>query len=147
MSKDEILEILPTPDSEIFKNLRENSPYNIMLEYSYAINEKYNKKISATVTESSIIEDKNSHGTELNYAFYINAPIGRGYFYKLFEVKLEKDAQYPVSVKAFEKQTKNFGKAETADHFNSILIKIFKSRFTSNLILNLLVQVDFYNEV
>ena len=146
MSKEEILNILPTPEGEEFAKIKKSNPYNIMLHYSNAINEKYKGKLSATITESSMTESSNNSATVISYAFYINAPIGRGYFYRLFEITPEKNAPYPVEIKLFEKDTQDFGKAETSEEFNNKLLSIFKSGFTSTLLLNLLAQVDLYNE-
>lgn len=146
MSKEEILNILPTPEGEEFKKIKENNPYSILLRYSDAINEKYKSKLSATITESSKIEKSDDSETLPTYAFYISAPIGRGYFYKLFEVIPEKNAPYPVDIKLFGKQLQDFGKAENPEDYNKKILEIFKSNFVSDLILNLLAQVDLYNE-
>lgn len=146
MSKDEILNILPTPVGDEFAKIKDSSPYSIMLHYANAINEKYNGKLSATITESSMTESSDSSATIISYAFYINAPIGRGYFYRLFEVIPEKEISYPVNIKLFKKNTQDFGKAVSAEEFNSKLLSIFKSGFTSTLLLNLLAQIDLYNE-
>jgi len=146
MSKEEILNILPTPEGDAFAKIKESNPYNIMLHYANAINEKYKGKLSATITESSMTESSDSSTTLISYAFYINAPIGRGYFYRLFEIIPDKNSPYPVEIKLFEKQTLDLGKAETSQAFNTKLLSIFKSGFTSTLFLNLLAQVDLSNE-
>ncbi len=147
MSKDEILNILPTPEGDEFAKVKEGNPYNIMLNFANAIDEKYTGKISASITSSTSVSSDNSE-TRLSYSFYIKAPIGRGYFYRLFEVKPVKETPipYPVEVNLFEKGIRNLGKASTAEELNNMLLSIFKSGFVFTLIQNLLVQVDLYNE-
>lgn len=146
MSKEEIINILPTPEGEEFEKIKLSNPYNIMLSYTNAINEKYKGKISATITESSKIDNTDNLKTIICYSFYVNAPIGRGYLYRLFEVTSNNNSTYPVEVILFEKNPQNIGTAESPEKFNDLLIGIFKLGFTSTLILNLLAQVELFNE-
>lgn len=148
--KEDIKNILPDPNSSGYMNAKVQSPYAILLEFKTAINEKYNKKIVARVTESyKLINSETGEDKEnIVFAFYLQAPIGKGYLYRLLEVEQIKNDLYPVKVKVFQKYTTSLGKAKYEDYesFYTDLFKFFKSSFVSTLILNLLGQVDLYNE-
>ena len=144
MSKNEIIDILPTP-GEDFVKLKENNPYNILLRYANAIKEKYNNKLSAKITET------NTQG-KTNYTFYIRADIGRGYFYQLFDVIFDRKSPYPIVINIFDDNStindfldgssKLTKEVQTPEELNEELLAIFKSNSTSKTLLNLLAQVE-----
>jgi len=146
MSKEEILSILPNEQSVAYSKIKSDNPYSRMLQYVDAINEKYKDKLSATVTENTITDPSNSSQTLICYSFYLSAQIGRGYLYRLFEVEPISNTDYPINIKVFEKNPQDYGVANTPKEFDNILLSIFKSGFTSTLILNLIAQIELYNE-
>jgi hypothetical protein len=155
--KNKIKSILPENTPETTRKLKQESPYGILLEFSEAVNEKYNNLITARVTESIKVSPTQNDSEKQNpvFAFYLQAPIGKGYLYRLLEVEQLTNGLYPVSVKIFQnrtvslennKRSKARGRFESYDEFYSALLNFFQTSFVSNLILNLIGQVELYNE-
>jgi len=146
MSKEEILTILPNIQSVDYLKIKSDNPYSIMLQYVDAINEKYQEKLSATVIENTITTPSDSSQALICYSFYLSAKIGRGYLYRLFEVEPINKTEYPIKIKVFEKNPQDLCIANTPKDFDDMLLNIFKSEFTSTLILNLIAQIELHNE-
>ncbi len=142
MNESNILEILPNPQGSFFEEIKEKNPYNVMLHYAEAIDKKYNGKLSAEIVLDNILSGTSNSISSTHYAFYINASIGRGYFYKLFEVLVKNDAPYPLKVTIFRNEPEIEHSIKNSDEFNEVLLSIFKSRFTASLLLNLLAQIE-----
>lgn len=148
--QNDILDILPTPEGEGYMKIKARNPHSILNKYAKAVKEKYKNKLSATITESSI-ETHNSNSI-ISYSFYLTAPIGRGYFYKLIEItpveKYDKKAvpPYPIAVKLFDRNQQNLGIVYSENELLAKLNLIFQTQFVTNLILNILAQVELYNE-
>ncbi len=135
MDIQQILDILPDAKGNAFTQIEKDNPHSIMKDYANAINEKYKSKLLAKIVDSDLSK------SVVNYEFYISAPIGRGYFYKLFETTSSISSPYPLKISFFAKETQFF-QCETVEEFNQQLLNIFKSQFTANLLLNLIAQVN-----
>jgi hypothetical protein len=117
------------------------NPYKILLDFAEAVTQKY-KPIYADVSEISTISSK-SDKTSLGYVFYINAPIDRGYYYRLFEVIPQKEAFYPVKIKLFGDKSIDQGLAQSDEELQTIILeKIFNSTFVKQLFSYIISNVN-----
>ena len=143
MELDELKDLLPNPeDDPRYTELKEKHPYYILHKYAKVFQEKYPSKLFGAVTESKDVVSENL----LSYALYVVANIGNGYSYRLLEVRPQSIEMYPLEITVFERKPKNLNNIEDAENFETVLQDIFKSDFTRNLVLNLLNQVELYNE-
>jgi hypothetical protein len=141
--------LLPSQNSQDYKRVKEDSPYAMLIEYSKAFNEKYNGKIVATVTESFQLRSKpGSLETKENLvlALYLQAAIGSGYLYRLLEIEQIKSEPFPVKVSVFQNSPSTLGTYKDYISFVNDIVKFLGSGFVKTLILNLLAQVELYNE-
>ena len=139
----EIKDLLPDPDKANYEEIKASYPYNILQKYASAIDEKYPQKLSGIIVESTDI----SNDKLLSYAFYILASIGNGYSYRLLELSPTTTEMYPLKVTVFDKIPQELSdNISTPKKLEEVLQKILKGAFVHTLILNLLAQVDLYNE-
>jgi hypothetical protein len=146
--KDDIKKLLPDINNQRFEEIKKESPYAVLNLFASAVNDKYNKKITARVVET-IKTIKTSTGEETDnpaFAFYLEAPIGKGYLYRLIEVQQVEKTLYPIKVTLFEKEPSVLGVFTNYTDFLSEMGKLFSTGFVSTIILNLIGQVDLYNE-
>lgn len=137
-----IEDLLPDPEGANYEKLKKENPYNILRKYAQIFEKKYPGKISGVITESTdAMNDRTIH-----YAFYILASIGNGYSYRFLEIEPETGYMYPLNIKIFQNYPSDFKKVSSAEEFDYALREILSLSFTQNLILNLLAQVDLYND-
>ena len=142
--------LLPNEDSADYKNAKNESPYFFLINYSKAINEKYKGKLKAVVTES--FQTRTKPGKDdvirenLIVALYFEAAIGKGYLYRLLEVEQTKSEPYPVVVNVFQNNPSKLGSFKDHHSFQKNMVDFLGSGFVKTLILNLLAQVELYNE-
>jgi hypothetical protein len=142
MAPNDIINILPNPNNINYEQIKKEHPYNILLKFAHAITEKYPGKLEGIITESSDI----TQAKLLTYAFYLLAPIGKGYSYRLLELEPTNGEMYPLRILIFETNTQELAIVNSGDSLEKTLQDVFKMGFTQTLILNLLSQVDLYNE-
>jgi hypothetical protein len=110
------------------------TPHHILLNFANAISEKYDP-ITARFNESSRITTNN---IDLVYSFYIEAPIGRGYYYLLFESVPAKNTSYPVKTTLYVEEPKLISVAQNAEEFENILLnEVFSDNYVKKLIVDL----------
>lgn len=146
--KDDIKNLLPDLNDPNFEKSKKESPYSVLNLFAQAINEKYQKKITARVTET-IKTVKSGLGDGADnpvFAFYLDAPIGQGYLYRLIEVQQLERSLYPIQVTLFENKPSDMGKFSEYMHFYNAMGKLFSTGFVSTIILNLIGQVELYKE-
>ncbi len=150
MKKIDFNKMLPNENSEEFEKAKQELPYQILVSYAEAINEKYKGKLRAYVTESSLLKNTaNSNEVikeNLVMALSLEAAIGRGYLYRLLEIEQIKSSTFPVRVKVFSNHTSVLGTYKNFDAFYQPIIKFLESSIVKTIILNLLAQVELYNE-
>ncbi|MFW5872245.1 MAG: hypothetical protein ACOCUT_03985 [bacterium] len=134
--------LLPDPNGDNYEKIKAEHPYNILLKYAHAIEAKYPTKLAGIVTESKDL----TNNSILSYAFYITASIGTGYSYRLLELESTSGEIYPLSITIFEKHPQKLDVVSTPIELENALQGVLKSGFTHTLILNLLAQIDLYNE-
>ncbi len=142
MMHTDIQNILPDPSRDAYKKLKTQHPYNILSKYAKALGEKYPGKLEGIISES---RDGISRGL-IGYAFYIVAAIGRGYSYRLLEATPTTATMYPLRITLFEKHTHELPGVSDYLDFDNVLYEIFRAEFTQTLLVNLVIQVDGYNE-
>jgi hypothetical protein len=142
--------ILPEESSQDYVNVKLELPHSVLIEYAEAINKKYTNKLKAFVTESSRIKTNKSNFDEyqenLAYAFSFEAAIGQGYLYRLIEVEQTGTSTYPVKVKVFRDHTSHLGTYKDYNSFYTAIVGFLDSGIVKTIILNLLAQVELYNE-
>lgn len=150
MKKIDFNKMLPNENSEEFEKAKKELPYQVLISYAEAINEKYKGKLKAFVTESSLLKNvSNSNEVikeNLVMALSFEAAIGRGYLYRLIEIEQLKNAVFPVKVKVFSNHTSVLGTYKEYESFYPAIIKFLESSIVKTIILNLLAQVELYNE-
>jgi len=142
MTPNDLKNLLPDPDKSNYEKIKAEHPYNILLKYAQAIEEKYPTKLSGVVTEANDVTSEKL----LSYAFYILAAIGNGYSYRLLELEPLSGEMYPLKITIFEKYPQPLTEVKSHDELEIALQKVLKSGFTHTLILNLLAQIELYNE-
>jgi hypothetical protein len=147
--KDDIIKILPDHASPHFEKTKKESPYSVLSTFAQAINEKYQNKITARVTETfrNLGTDSTVGYDNPLYSFYLHAPIGTGYLYRLLEIQQTTKELYPIHLKVFQNQTRDAGNFTNYTDFYSEMTKIFSTGFVSIIILNLIGQVELYKEM
>jgi hypothetical protein len=136
------VDLLPDPSKDNYEKLKKEHPFNILAKYSKAINEKYPGKLNGIVTESADVTGERL----INYAFYIFAAIGKGYSYRLLEVVPTTGEMYPLKVILFERYPQELSQVNDYLELENLLHGIIKMGFTQTLLMNLVSQVDLYNE-
>ena len=142
--------LLPNEDSSEFRVAKKESPYGFLIEYAKAFNEKYTGKLKAVVTQSFQTRSKPVKNDvvkeNLVVALYFEAAVGRGYLYRLLEIEQTKSEPYPVVVKVFQNSPGKLGVFKDHEAFQVRMLEFLGSGFVKTLILNLLAQVELYNE-
>ena len=145
-NKKEIINILPKI-GEIAEQYKSIAPRMVMRLFEDAIKEKYAGDLSAFITETSRINDKDEKEVSLSYSFYLVAFIGNGYNYKLFEVvPLTNEKPYPVDLMLFDKQPTDAGKFFSDKELSDRLKLFFQSSFINRVVNNLVAQVQLFRE-
>lgn len=142
MSQINIQDLLPDPNILTYNKLKSEYPFNILSRYAKAIGEKYPKKLEGIISASADATNENLIG----YVFYILAAIGRGYSYRLLEVVQTTAEMYPLKVTLFEPNPQDLPLVSDYIAFENILNTIIRRGFTQTLLINLVAQVDLYNE-
>lgn len=141
MTTIDIKNLLPEPNGSAYDKIKAELPYNILLKYAKAIDEKYNGKISAIVTETS------SNKNVIECAFYICAKIGNGYSYRFLEISPTTAEIYPVSMTIFENDNPlKLSKITNNEQLEESLQGFFQRRFFQGLILSLLAHINSSNQ-
>lgn len=134
--------LLPDPSQINYEKIKAEHPYNILLKYAKVIEEKYPSQLSGEIQESTDV----TNSELLSYGFYILASIGNGYSYRLLDLEPISAEMYPLSITVFENHPQHLPKVESPLELENALQSVLKSGFTHTLILNLLAQIDLYNE-
>jgi hypothetical protein len=142
MTVEEIKDLLPNPDNSSYEKIKTEHPYNILLKYAQAFDAKYPNKLGGVVTEASGVNNE----TPVSFALYIVAAIGTGYSYRLLELTPLSANIYPLGVKVFEQSPHDLPQVESPLDLEKRLQEVLKSAFTQTLVLNLLAQIELYNE-
>lgn len=142
MKTNDINDLLPEPNRDNYEKLKREHPYNILIKYAKAINERYPRKLDGIITESTDVTQERF----INYAFYIFAAIGNGYSYRLLEVTPTTGEMYPLKVTLFERYPQELKLVTNYIEFENLMNHILQMGFTQTLLLNLYTQVDLYNE-
>jgi|GEM_PF-2660365 hypothetical protein len=142
MSTIVLKDLLPDPGNIDYEKIKAEHPYNILLKYAKVIEEKYPSKLSGIITESTDVTSEKL----LSYAFYILAAIGNGYSYRLLELEPLTGNMYPLKITIFEKHPQHLAEVKTHFELEKVLQDVLRSGFTHTLILNLLAQIELYNE-
>lgn len=142
MTTIDIMSMLPDPDKDNYEQLKKEHPFNILSRYGVAISNKYPNKLDGIITETADV----SGNRMINYAFFIQAAIGSGYSYRLLEVTPTTVDMYPLKVTIFEKYPQDLPEVKNYTEFEHLLNDVIQRGFTQTLLMNLLAQVDLYNE-
>jgi hypothetical protein len=142
MSTIDLMNLLPEPGKNNYEKLKAEHPYTILLKYAEVIEKKYPKKLSGIITEGT---DATSE-KRLSYSFYLLATIGNGYSYRLLELEPLSVEMYPLNITVFEKNPQKSIEVKTHLELENVLQDVLRSGFTHTLILNLLAQIELYNE-
>jgi len=138
--------LLPEETSQEFKRVIAESPYRLLIDYSNALNKKYKPKLKCIITESYQLRTSDEIKENIVIALNLEAAIGKGYLYRLLEIEQLSGGIFPVQVKVFQNNPSDLGKFDSYSSFESAILKFLNSGFVKTLILNLLAQVDLYNE-
>jgi len=149
MKKIDLKSLMPTESSSDYERVKRESPYSFLIEYADTFNGVYSEKLMANVTQSYQIRTKPGSG-EIKENFvvvlYFQAPIGKGYLYRLLEIEQLKSEPYPVRVNVFQNNPSTLGTYKEYGTFYQDITTFLGSGFVQTLILNLLAQVDLYRE-
>ena len=138
----DIKKLLPDPDRQEYESLKTEHPFNVLSKYGNAIGEKYSGKLNGIATESADITSERL----ISYAFYIVAAIGKGYSYRLLELTPTSIYTYPLKVTLFENYPQELKVVNNYLELENTINSIIQMGFTKTLFLNLLAQIDLYNE-
>lgn len=144
----DIKHVLPNVSEKKIDDHKGNTPYGILIELSKAVNEKYNKKLFANVVESYKLKKDGKGGDRENlvFAFYFIAPIAKGYLYRLLEIEQIAGSEFPVKLTVYENNPVSKGIFKQFDGFLEALSGFMQSSFVETLIINLMTQVELYEE-
>jgi hypothetical protein len=142
MTTMDIAGMLPDPNRDNYELLKKEHPFHILTRYGQAISQKYPGKLDGIITESADV----SGNRMINYAFYILASIGKGYSYRLLEVSPTTVDMYPLKVTLFGKHPQALPEVSSSQEFENLLNDIIRMGFTQTLLLNLVSQVELYQE-
>lgn len=147
-NKDEIKKILPNVGEKHMQELKFSLPFAILQKFADSIKEKYEGKLSAKVVDSFKLSPYYTEEVYLPViSLYLIAPIDKGYYYRLISLQQLTNAPYPVTIHILEDWSGFKGKCENDTELESKLVEFFKSATAANIILNIIAQVDLYNEM
>ncbi len=139
MKNKALIDLLPN------KSESANTTFELLYDFAEAINQKYKKELTANITESTFFEDEKKKSF-LTYAFYLNAPLGRGYFYRLFAVDCSPENVYPAKITLFLQEPTEIGTAKNSDEFNELILSVFKNDEVQRMMQNILALVEKHNK-
>lgn len=141
---EEIKRILPNSESAEFEEIKNKTPYGVLQDFAEAINETYKDKLSARIGETYRQVEESVQNPV--FALYLQAPIGKGYLYRLLEIEQLTAEPYPVYAYVLQDIKGQLGEYKDYSTFYDGLLKFFKSNLVSTIILNMIGQVELYNE-
>jgi hypothetical protein len=143
MTFNEMVGLFPVPNQNDKERIKGEHPYTILSKFAEAIAKSYDEKLIGVVAETTDITSNNI----LGYSFYLVAQIGKGYSYQLFELESSVGGVYPLKLTVFAKHSSSvMTDINNSTDLENALVKVFGFEFTKSLILQMLVQIDIYNE-
>jgi hypothetical protein len=153
--KNKILRSLPEINEESKEEYKRKSPRKVLEAFEEAINEANYPKLSAFIAEATthaaltpLLLRQNIFSDEVQgLSFYLKADVGKGYFYRLFDVfSINPFSPYPVSVEIYLEDSMNKNILDSEEDLFNFLLSIFESDYTKDSFNYLVSQIEEFDK-